>query len=101
MILAICVVVDESSSDFGIQKFVSIFYLCLSISVDTAFAACPSQPGNLEMISMILAAVIGDAEDPCSVNIAQDPESSFTISPRSTTQPLHFWCVASNSAFFR
>ena len=28
------------------------------VKVDTASAACPSQPGNLEMISMILAAVI-------------------------------------------
>ena len=33
-------------------------------------AACPSQPGNLEMISMILAAVVCDADDPCSVNTA-------------------------------
>ena len=28
-------------------------------------------------------------------------ESSFTISPRSTTRPLYFWCFASNSAFFK
>ena len=40
------------------------------VYADTASAACPSQPGNLEMISMILAAVIWDAEDPCSVNTA-------------------------------
>ena len=32
---------------------------------DTASAACPSQPGNLEMISMTFAAVICDADDPC------------------------------------
>ena len=25
----------------------------------------------------------------------------FTISPRSTTRPLYFWCFASNSAFFK
>ena len=31
--------------------------------------ACPSQPGNLEMTHMILAAVICDVDDPCSVNI--------------------------------
>ena len=33
--------------------------------------------------------------------LRKTPESSFTISPRSTTQPLYFWCFASNSAFFR
>ena len=50
---------------------------------------------------MTFAAFICDADDPCSVNNAQDPESSFTASPRSTTRPLYFWCFASNSAFFR
>ena len=49
---------------------------------------------------MTFAAVICDGDDPCSVNTAQDPESSFATSPRSTTRPLHFWCFASNSAFF-
>ena len=44
-------------------------------------AACPAHPGSL-------AAVICDADDPCSVNTAYDPESSFTMSPRSTTLPL-------------
>ena len=61
MILAICVVVDESKClDTPILEFSIIcehlpFYLGIS---RTASAACPSQPGNLEMISMILAAVI-------------------------------------------
>ena len=31
---------------------------------------CPAQPGSLEMISMTFAAVICDADDPCSVNTA-------------------------------
>ena len=52
------------------------------------------------MISMTFAAVIWDADDPCSANTTWDPESSFTISPRSTTRPLYFWFV-SNSAFFK
>ena len=30
----------------------------------------PSQPGNLEMISMTFASVICDADEPCSVNAA-------------------------------
>ena len=47
------------------------------VSADTASVACPSQPGNLEMISMTFAAVIWDADDPCSVNTTDDPESSF------------------------
>ena len=47
-------------SDLGIfQQFVSIFPFYLGVyTPDTASAACPSQPGNLETISMILAAVI-------------------------------------------
>ena len=57
MILAICVVVDESKClDTPILEF-SIICEHLPFA-DTASAACPSQPGNLEMISMILAAVI-------------------------------------------
>ena len=36
---------------------------------DTASAACPSQPGNLAMTSMIFAAVIWDADEPCSVKL--------------------------------
>ena len=40
------------------------------VEADTASAACPAHPGSLEMISMTLAAVICDADDPCSVNTA-------------------------------
>ena len=32
--------------------------------------ACPAHPGSLDMISMTFAAVICDADDPCSVNTA-------------------------------
>ena len=39
------------------EQFVSIFHFSW-VKADTASAACPSQLGNLEMISMILAAVI-------------------------------------------
>ena len=39
--------------------------------------------------------------EPCSVNTAYEPESSFTMSPRSTTRPLHFWYFGSNSVFLR
>ena len=46
---------------------------------------------------MTFVAVICDADDPCSVNTAYHPESSFTMSPRSTTLPLYFWYWGSNS----
>ena len=74
MILAICVVVDESKClDIPIWEF-SVILEHLSfftwVLADTASAACPSQPGSLEMISMIFAAVICDADEPCSVNTA-------------------------------
>ena len=57
-------------SDFGIFKNLWASSIFTWVYADTASAACPSQPGNLEMISMILAAVTWDAEDPCSVNTA-------------------------------
>ena len=40
------------------------------VLADNASAACPEHPGSLEMISMTFAAVICDADDPCSVNTA-------------------------------
>ena len=52
---------------------------------------CPSQSGSLSLTSIHFAAVICDADEPCSVNAAYEPESSsFTMSPRSTTRPLYF-----------
>ena len=57
-------------SDFGIFNNLRASSIVTWVSADTASAACPSQPGNLEMISMTFAAVICDADDPCSVNTA-------------------------------
>ena len=37
---------------------------------DTASAAGPAHPRNLDMISMTVAAIICDADDPCSMNTA-------------------------------
>ena len=37
---------------------------------------CPVHPGSLEMTFRTLAAVMCDAEDPCSVNAAYEPESA-------------------------
>ena len=48
---------------------------------------------------MTFAAVIWDADDPCSVNTAQDPQSSCTISPRSTTRPLYFGALPPNQHY--
>ena len=45
-------------SDFGIFSNLGASSIFTWVLADTASAACPSQPGNLEMISMILAAVI-------------------------------------------
>ena len=74
MILAICVVVDDSIClDIAILEFLHNLWassIFTWVKADTASAACPLQPGNLEMISMILATVIWDAEDPFSVNNA-------------------------------
>ena len=40
------------------------------VQADTASDACPAHPDNLDMISMIFAAVICDADEPCSMNTA-------------------------------
>ena len=66
MIWATSVVVDESKCQdiFGASSILTW------ILADIASAACPAHPGSLEMISMTFAAVICDADDPCSVNTA-------------------------------
>ena len=88
-------------SYFGIFKNCGESSIFTWEKADTASADCPAQPGSLDMISMTFAAVICEADDPCSLNTACDPESSFTISPRSTTRPLYFWNCGSNSEFLR
>ena len=66
--------VDESKmsghSDLGIFCNLGVSSIFTWEKADTASAACPAQPGSLEMIPMTFAAVICDADDPCSVNTA-------------------------------
>ena len=68
---------------------------------ETASLASLAQSGSRVITSDTLAAAMCDAEEPCSVNAAQDPASSFTASPRNTTRPLYFWNFLSNSEFLR
>ena len=42
-----------------------------------------------------------EADDPCSINTASEPESSLTVSPRSTPRPLYFWNCGSDSEILR
>ena len=77
-------------SDLGIFGNLGASAILTWVQADSTSAACPAHPGSLEMISMTFAAVICDADDPCSVNTAWAPRSSFTMSPRSTTRPLYF-----------
>ena len=69
-----CVVVDESKClDIPILEFSIILErlpFLPGYKTDTASAACPAHPDSLDMISMTFAAVICDADDPCSVNTA-------------------------------
>ena len=51
-------------SDLGIFNNLGASSIFTWVQADTASAACPSQPDNLEMISMTFAAVICDADDP-------------------------------------
>ena len=77
-------------SDFGIFNNLGASTILIRVQANTASAACPAHPGSLEITSITTAAVICEADDPCSVNTAYDHESSFTMSPRSTTRPLYF-----------
>ena len=62
---------------------------------------CPVQSGSPAISSITFAAVIDKANDPCYVNTAYAPESSFTMSFGSKTRPLYFWCSGSDSDFLR
>ena len=88
-------------SDFGISNNVGASSILTWVLADTASAACPAHPGSLDTLYMTFAAVICDADDPCSMNTAYEPESFFTMSPRSTTLPLYFWYWGSTSDFWR
>ena len=94
MISATCVVEDVSIYlDSLTLEFWAIWErppIFTRVYADTASAACPSQSGNLAITSITFPAVICDADEPCSVKTAWTPESSFTLSPRSTTLPLYF-----------
>ena len=72
-------------SDFGIFNNLGASSIFTRVLADTRSPACQAHPGNLAMTSICFAAVICEADDPCSVNTAYAPESSFAMSPRSTT----------------
>ena len=76
----------SGQSDFGSFSKRGASYIFTWVSADTASAAYPAQSGGLAMTSVTFAAVICDADEPCSVNTAYEP----AMSPRSTTQPLYF-----------
>ena len=57
-------------SDLGIFNNLGASCIFTWVKADTASAACLAQPGSLDMIIMTYAAVICDADDPCSVNTA-------------------------------
>ena len=57
-------------SDFRIFNNFGASSILPGYQADTASAACPAHPGSLDMISMTFAAVICDADEPCSVNTA-------------------------------
>ena len=74
LILAICVVEDVSIYlDMLMWEFWAIWerppiFTC--VCADTASAACPSQSGSLAITSITFAAVVCEADEPCSLNTA-------------------------------
>ena len=87
-------------SDFGIFNNDGASSILTWVYADIASAACAAHPGSLDIISITFAAVFCDADDPYSVNTAYDPESSFTMSPRSTTRPWYFCFLTTQSVRF-
>ena len=71
------------------------------VLADAASAVCPSQSGNLAITSITFAAAIWTADQRCSVKTAEAPESSITMSLRSTTLHLNLFDFGSSSAFLR
>ena len=57
-------------SDLGIFNNFGASSIFTWVLGDTASSARPADPGSLDMISVTFAAVICDADDPCSVNTA-------------------------------
>ena len=57
-------------SDLGIISYFGASSIFTWVSLDIGSAACLAHLGSLDMISMIFAAVIWDADDLCSVNTA-------------------------------
>ena len=56
-------------SDFGIFNNVGASSILTRVQ-DIASAACPAHPGSLAMTTITFAAVICDADEPCSANTA-------------------------------
>ena len=53
-------------SDFGIFNEDGASSILTWVLEDTASAACPAQPGSLDITYITFAAVICEADDPCS-----------------------------------
>ena len=80
----------SGQSDFGILSNLAASSNFPWVQAEAASAACPSQPRSLATTSITFAALVWDADEPCSVKTAQAPESSCTMSPCSTTLPSYF-----------
>ena len=69
-------------SDFGIFNKVGASSILTWVYADTASAACPAPPGSLDMISITFAAVICNADEPCSLNTVKEPEFFHNVTSK-------------------
>ena len=53
--------------------------------------ASAATPGNREIVSRTIAAVMCEADVPCSVNTAYPPVSYFSLFHRRTTMPIYVY----------
>ena len=88
-------------TDFGMWTQIwSVLHLSSGASANTASAACPAQSSNLAITPTSFAAVICDAEEPCSVKTAQSHGNRFSQSYFGARLGLHTLDTSVPISFF-
>ena len=81
-------------SDFGILSNLGASYNFTWVYADTASAACPSQPGNLAITSIIFCSShLGRRRALFSEDCVGSRVVLYNVSPLSTTLPLYFIAI--------
>ena len=91
----------SGQSDLNFERSGSVLQFYLGVSRYGVGCLSVTVGQSCKKTSTTCAAVIWDADEPFSAKTVWAPESSLTMSPRSTTLPLYFCNLGSSSAFLR